>query len=139
MTAQHIDTEKLASMAQTARSKAVAPYSHYQVGAALLTTSGNIYTAGNIESSSYGLTMCAERVALFSALANGVREFAGIAIATDNGASPCGACRQLLWEYLGDVPIILTDTESNITTFPLSDLLPEPFDGTKLSPESPME
>ncbi|MBD3275390.1 MAG: cytidine deaminase, partial [Candidatus Marinimicrobia bacterium] len=91
-----------------------------------------IITAGNIESSSYSLTLCAERVALFSALSNGYREFTIIGVATDNGASPCGACRQLLWEFARDIQVILIDSGSNYREIPLADLLPEPFDDSSL-------
>jgi len=103
------------------------------VGAALVTGSGEIITAGNIESSTYGLTMCAERIALFSALSRGYREFSAIAIATEDGASPCGACRQLLWEFAGDCVIYLVGPAGKTETRSLSELFPSPFDQRNLS------
>jgi cytidine deaminase len=127
-----ISTEALIQSAVEARDLAVAPYSDYKVGAALLSSSGKIFTAGNIESSSYSLTMCAERVALYSALSGGYREFLSIGVATDNGASPCGACRQLLWEFARDIQVILIDSGSNYREISLADLLPEPFDDNSL-------
>ena len=127
-----ISTEGLIQSAVEARKLAMAPYSNYKVGAALLTDSDEIITAGNIESSSYSLTLCAERVALFSALSSGYREFTSIAVATDNGASPCGACRQLLWEFAPGIQVILVDGNSTHREIPLADLLPEPFDNSSL-------
>jgi len=128
-----ISTERFIQSAVEARKLAIAPYSQYKVGAALLTNSDKIFTAGNIESSSYSLTLCAERVALFSALSQGYREFTTIAVATDNGASPCGACRQLLWEFAPDIQVVLIDTDLNQREIPLADLLPNPFDESSLN------
>lgn len=127
--------DQLLSEARNARNKAITPYSKYRVGAALLTGGGEIISAGNIESSTYGLTLCAERVALFSALAQGYREFEGIAIATENLASPCGACRQLLWEFAGNCTVYLTNGEGETESYQLSALFPRPFDDTNLSGE----
>jgi len=127
-----ITSEKLVEQALVAREKAIAPYSNYTVGAALLTSDGTVITAGNIESSTYGLTLCAERVAMFSALADGYRDFEAIAIATRNGGSPCGSCRQILWEFAGNIPVYLTDENRNIEEAALLTLLPKPFDKSKL-------
>ncbi len=120
--------DRLLTKARKAREKALARYSNYRVGAALLTESGEIISAGNIESSTYGLTLCAERVALFSALSRGYRNFEAIAIATENLASPCGACRQVLWEFAGDLTVHLTDAAGTVEIYTLSDLFPRPFD-----------
>lgn len=133
---KNVSRDALVAEALGARNKAIAPYSHYQVGAALLTAKGDIVTAGNIETSTYGLTLCAERVAMFAALSGGHREFQAIAIATKNGGTPCGACRQVLWEFAGDIPVHLVDTENRVETKKLSDLLPQPFDNSKLSDTS---
>ena len=124
-----VDAE-LAGRALQARSRALAPYSNFQVGAALLTADGKIYEAGNIESSSYGLTICAERVALFKALSEGDRQFSAIAIAagTQEFCSPCGACRQVLWDYAPDLRVILVNREGALRQFDLAELLPEAFD-----------
>ncbi len=131
-----VSKDELVAAAIQAREKSIAPYSQYRVGAALLTASGDIISAGNIESSTYGLTLCAERVAMFSALADGYRQFQAIAIATRNGGSPCGACRQILWEFAGDIPVHLVDNDHNGETKQLSELLPQPFDNSKLSDTS---
>ena len=94
--------QELISQAAQAREHAYAPYSRYAVGAALLTRSGRVYTGCNVENASYSLTLCAERVALFKAVSEGEREFQAIAIVTSNGGSPCGACRQVLAEFLAE-------------------------------------
>lgn len=113
-----------------AQSRAIVPYSDFRVGAALLTDSDQIYTGCNIESSSYGLTLCAERVALFKALSEGEQSFKAIAIATpsDLYCPPCGACRQVLWDFAGDIDVILVARTGKNTIVKLSDLFPHPFD-----------
>src|SRR6266699_4822413 len=105
---KHMSRELVASAA-AAREQALAPYSGFKVGAALETLDGRIYTGCNIENASYGLSICAERVALWKALSDGAREFREMAIVTEaeNLTPPCGACRQLLWEYCGDITIQL--------------------------------
>jgi homotetrameric cytidine deaminase len=105
------DFDRLVEEARRARANAVAPYSRFEVGAALSTPDGRIYGGGNVESAAYGLTMCAERVALFRALADGARAFDGLAVVADTAepTPPCGACRQLLWEYAGDLPIVVDE------------------------------
>jgi len=112
-----------------AREHARASYSHFEVGAALRAEGGRVYRGCNVENSTFGLTVCAERVALFSALASGERSFDAIAVATPSEppATPCGSCRQLLWEYCGDIEIILTNPRGTIRSIRLSALFPEPF------------
>lgn len=113
-----------------ARRNAIAPHSGFAVGAALETAGGRVFTGCNIENASYGLTVCAERVALLKALSEGAREFSSIAVVSGGTppAPPCGACRQLLWEYCGDIPVLLHSIQGGSRTFQLSALLPEPFD-----------
>jgi cytidine deaminase len=127
-------TSDLIAKAVAARDHAIAPYSGFKVGAALETRDGRIYTGCNIENASYGLTVCAERVALWKALSEGAREFRRIAVATDAPKStpPCGACRQLLWEYCGDIPVYLHSLQGPEEQHRLSHLLPHPFDSTSL-------
>ena len=124
--------DRLVTTARAAREFAIAPYSGFNVGAALLSATGVIYTGCNVENASFGLTMCAERVALLKALSENEREFAALAIAVDveHAAPPCGACRQLLWEYCGDIPILLADLGGVTGPYRLKDLLPLPFEGT---------
>ncbi len=117
--------------AARARKGAVAPYSKFKVGAALLTRSGEIITGANVESASYGLTCCAERVALFHALTSGKREFVAVAVVaqTKGGPMPCGACRQLLAEYAPKAEVFVADSRSlnRIRGFSIQDLLPDAF------------
>jgi len=103
---------ELIQAALAAREHSVAPYSKFNVGAALLTASGKIISGANVESASYGLSCCAERVALFKALTEGETNFTTIAVASHGGVSPCGACRQLLAEYAGNAEVILADSNS---------------------------
>src|SRR5712672_4051392 len=111
----------LISAALNARQYAHAPYSKFKVGAALEDDAGRIHTGCNVENATYGLTLCAERVAVFKAVSEGVRKFQRIAIAadTDNLTPPCGACRQILWEFCGDVEIILVNLHGKIETYGL--------------------
>jgi len=104
-------TDALLQTALAARENAHAPYSHFHVGAALEDSAGRIHTGCNIENATYGLTLCAERVAVFKAISEGVRAFRRIAIAADTDAlaPPCGACRQILWEFCGDMEILLVN------------------------------
>lgn len=123
-----MEQAKLISMALEARQKAYAPYSRYLVGAALLTASGRVYTGCNVENASFGLTVCAERVAVFKAVSEGELDFALIVVATKNGATPCGACRQVLMEFSPNVEVIAVDAEGQVHHHcRLSDLLPEGF------------
>ncbi len=122
--------DPLVVAARRARRHAVAPYSGFKVGAALLTSDGTVVTGCNIENATYGLTLCAERVAMFTALAAGHRRFAQIAVVADTTAPtpPCGACRQILWEFAGDLEVILANLRRVSGRHRLSDLLPLPFD-----------
>ncbi|MGO8787082.1 MAG: cytidine deaminase [Terriglobia bacterium] len=129
-----MNVEELIACAVRVRENACADYSHYKVGAALLASSGQVYTGCNIENSSYGLTVCAERVALWKALSEGERAFTQIAVVTssDAPASPCGACRQLLWEYGGNLKVILANLQGFRKTLQLAELFPHPFDRSSL-------
>ncbi|MBI5386225.1 MAG: cytidine deaminase [Verrucomicrobia bacterium] len=122
---------RLVKAAWQARERAVAPYSRFQVGAALLTRRGRVVTGANVESASYGLTCCAERVALFKALTEGEKEFVAIAVVarSDGGAMPCGACRQLLAEYAPDAKVWIADARrpERVREFSVKELLPGPF------------
>jgi cytidine deaminase len=126
---------RLISEALQARKKAVAPYSRFQVGAALLTSSGSIITGANVESVSYGLTCCAERVALFKALTQGESRFSALAVVArlPKGPTPCGACRQLLVEYARKAVVWVADSASpsEIRTFTVEKLLPNAFRNNK--------
>lgn len=122
-----MNIEALIEQAKRAREGAYAPYSHFAVGAALLTRSGRVFTGANVENASYGLTVCAERVAVFNAVTAGEREFAAIAIASSNGASPCGACRQVLAEFGLDMLVISVDMNDCVRQWRLEELLPASF------------
>lgn len=124
--------ENLCKEAEQAAQNAYAPYSHFPVGAALLTEDGKIYHGCNVESSSYGLTICAERNAIASAVVKGEKKFKALAIFSNVGAAPCGACRQVIWDICGDIAIYSIDNKNNILTYTSSELLPRPFDETQL-------
>ena len=119
----------LVDQAREVRQRAAAPYSKFLVGSALETTAGEIFTGCNVENASYGLTVCAERVAAFKAVSEGRRSFARIAVVADTEAltPPCGACLQVLWELCGDIEVVLADLGDRIETMQLADLLPRPF------------
>ncbi|HVR41939.1 MAG TPA: cytidine deaminase [Thermoanaerobaculia bacterium] len=121
--------EALIEEARRARERAIAPYSKFRVGAALTTRAGRVIQGCNIENASYGLTVCAERVALLAALSQGEREFDAIAVVSQSPepATPCGPCRQLLWEYCGDLEVVLASLSGKIETHSLAELLPRPF------------
>jgi cytidine deaminase len=127
-------TPQLLDAARAARLHAMASFSHFQVGAALETMQGKIITGCNIENASYGLTICAERVAIFKAMSDGERHFRRIAIVadTDQPTPPCGACRQILWEFAGDLQIVLGNCQGETARHQLKDLLPLPFDSRLL-------
>ena len=132
MTARmNMDEKKLIAAAARAREGAVAPYSHFQVGAALLTRSGKIIDGANVESASYGLTCCAERVALFKALTGGEKDLVAMAVVArcDGGPMPCGACRQLLAEYAPEAAVLIADAAklTVIKRFQVGGLLPHAF------------
>lgn len=128
-----VDSHKLIAAAAKAREGAVAPYSKFKVGAALLTKSGEIIGGANVESASYGLTCCAERVALFNALTCGQRNFIAVAVVARiaGGPMPCGACRQLLAEYAPNAKVFVADSQNlqKISTFAVKKLLPAAFTG----------
>jgi cytidine deaminase len=120
---------RLIAAARRARRRSLSRFSGFAVGAALETRAGTIVTGCNIENATYGLTMCAERVALFKALSEGHRAFRRIAIVADTASPtpPCGACRQLLWEFGGDLEVIMANLQHERARWPLGQLLPLPF------------
>ena len=125
----------LIAAAARARDNAVASFSGFKVGAAIQTAGGRIFTGCNIENASLGLTVCAERVALWKAISDGERAFTAIAVisGSEPPATPCGACRQLLWEYCGDIPILLASVGGTSRSVTLAELLPQPFGSDYLS------
>jgi cytidine deaminase len=125
-----ISDEQRDSLIQAAvevRKKAYAPYSNYQVGAAILVADGRIFTGVNVENASYGLTICAERTAVYKAISEGYQKILAVAVATENAGSPCGACRQVLAEFATDVPVWLVDAEGDGRETTLYTLLPDHF------------
>lgn len=124
--------KELIALADKARAQAYAPYSNYRVGAALLTGSGQVYTGVNVENASYGLAICAERTAAVKAVSAGEREFVAIAVVTDNGGSPCGACRQVLAEFGPQMRIVLADAAGKSRVYTMSELLPDSFGPSNL-------
>ena len=126
--------EVLISAAKQARENAHAPYSNFRVGAALRAKSGRIFGGCNVENATYGLTLCAERVAIFKAISEGERGFEAIAVVTDSETltPPCGACRQLIWEFCGDVAVILANLKGESEVLPMRELFPKPFDASNL-------
>ena len=124
------ELKKTIESAENAREKAHAPYSNFKVGAALKTKRGKIYTGCNIENASYSLTICAERVAIFKAISEGENEFEQLAVVADTErlTSPCGACRQIIWEFCGDIPVILSNLKGENESVQMSELLPRAFD-----------
>ncbi len=124
--------EKLIQSALDARKNSHAPYSGFAVGAAVESSSGDIIGGCNVESSSYGLTNCAERTALFRAISEGHTSFKAMAVVSETGASPCGACRQVIWDLCGDIPVIIAKTDGSNITKTASDLLPDAFDDRQL-------
>ena len=119
--------EKLIKHALTARKRAAAPYSQYQVGSAILTEDNTVILGCNVESKAYPTTLCAERVAIFSAIAQGYRKFSALAIVTEDGAFPCGSCRQIIHEYAGNIPIYISNGSDKHIIKTISELLPHPF------------
>lgn len=124
-----MDYKKLIQAARTAKKYSHSPYSKFRVGAALLTQNGKIYSGTNIENSSYSLTICAERTALFKAISEGEKSFVAMAISSDDKGfiSPCGACRQVISDLAGDIDIILTNGSGKTKLLRTKDLLPYPF------------
>ena len=127
-------TDPLVASALAVRENAFAPFSKFKVGAALESTDGRVFTGCNVENATYGLTICAERVAVFKAISEGARRFQRVAVAadTENLTPPCGACRQILWEFCGDVEIMLVNLGGKKEVYQLRDLFPKPFDATYL-------
>lgn len=119
--------DKLIASAAAARERAYAPYSGYKVGAALKGKSGRVYTGCNVENAAYGSSMCAERTAMFKAVSEGEREFEAIAVVTENGGSPCGACRQVMMEFAPGMTVIIADTQGQARVTTVRDLLPDEF------------
>ncbi len=126
--------DPLVEAALGAREHAFAPFSGFKVGAAIEAEGGRIHTGCNVENATLGLTVCAERVAVFKAVSEGVRRFRRVAIAAGSASltPPCGACRQILWEFCGDIEVILADPDGRTETLRLKDLFPRPFDATSL-------
>jgi cytidine deaminase len=127
-------SDPLIEAALAAREFAHAPFSQFKVGAAVQDESGRIFTGCNIENISYGLTMCAERVAIFKAVSEGARRFVRIVVAADTGklTPPCGACRQILWEFCGDAELTLVNLNGKQEQLRLSEIFPRPFDASFL-------
>ena len=126
--------ELLITAATQARENAHAPYSNFRVGAALRSSSGRIFGGCNVENATYGLTVCAERVAIFKAISEGERGFSAIAVVTDTDTltPPCGACRQLIWEFCGDIPVTMANLTGKRETVQMRELFPRPFDDSNL-------
>ena len=122
--------ERLIQAATVSRANSVSHRSGFAVGAAIEAEDGKIYGGCNVENSTYGLTVCAERVAVWKALSEGVRKFKAVAVVTgaDSPTPPCGACRQILWEFVGDVPIVSATVGGARKFYTVGELLPEPFD-----------
>ena len=127
-------TSELIEMAMEARERARARFSHFKVGAAIEAETGAVYTGCNVENATYGLTVCAERVAVWKAISEGETRFSRIVVVadTDTLTPPCGACRQILWEFCGDLEIILANLQGETETMRLSSLLPRAFDASFL-------
>jgi len=128
------ENETLISAARQARENAHAPYSNFRVGAALRATSGRVFGGCNVENATYGLTVCAERIAIFKAISEGERGFDAISVVTDTDAltPPCGACRQLIWEFCGDIPVIMANLKGRVEIMQMQNLFPRPFDSSHL-------
>ena len=126
--------DKLVAAARAARERAVADFSGFKVGAAIETSDGVVVTGCNIENATYGLTICAERVAIFKALSEGHRKFTRIVVVADSASPtpPCGACRQIIWEFCGDAEVIMANTTEVKALMHMRDLLPLPFDKSLL-------
>ena len=130
---------ELVAAATSARELAFAPFSKFRVGAALRAADGSVVAGCNVESASYGLTMCAERVAIFKGVSEGLTRFTAVAVVTDVAelTPPCGACRQLLWEFAPDATVTLANTAGRSETFTVRELLPRGFDASQLEPVTP--
>ena len=126
---------KLIEAARVVRLNAHANFSHFLVGAALEAKDGRVFTGCNVENATYGLTVCAERVAVFKAISEGCRSFVRVAVVadTEEPTPPCGACRQILWEFCGDLEVILANLNEEKARYSLAELLPHPFDARLLT------
>ena len=122
-----VNVETLVEAARSARTEAYAPYSKYRVGAALLTADGTVFSGCNVENAAYPASICAERVAITKAVSEGYRDFVAIAVATSNGGSPCGVCRQVMFEFAPEMAVILADETSIHEETTVRDLLPDGF------------
>ena len=124
------ELDKLVDCARQVRERAYAPFSNFKVGAAVKTKGGKIYIGCNIESASYGLTVCAERVAIWKAVSEGEREFTNVAVVadTDELTPPCGVCRQIIWEFCGDIPVTFANLHGKTETVQMREILPRAFD-----------
>jgi cytidine deaminase len=122
--------EELVESAKKVREMAYAPFSNFRVGAAVRTKNGKIYTGCNVESASYGLTVCAERIAIWKAVSEGEREFVRVSVVADTEelTPPCGVCRQIIWEFCGDIPVTFANLKGKTETVQMSELLPRAFD-----------
>ncbi len=129
-----ITTDLLIEQAIVARKNSYSPYSKFKVGAALLSKSGNVFVGTNVESSSYGLTVCAERNAIASGIVAGEKEFESLVVISSEGVSPCGACRQVIYDICGNIDVILVNGEGKIiNTITARELLPYPFSSNNLT------
>ena len=133
MTTTDFDREELIRQATAARERAYAPYSGYKVGAALLGRSGRVYTGCNVENAVYPLVTCAERTAVVKAVSEGEREFAALAVVTENGGSPCGSCRQTLREFGEEIVVLIADTRGAYRETTVAALLPASFGAADLN------
>jgi cytidine deaminase len=126
--------QAMVELAREAQKRAHAPYSGFKVGSALRTRTGEIVTGCNVENASFGLTLCAERVAVFKAVSEGIRDFDAIVVLADSSrrTSPCGPCRQILWEFCGDIWVHMVGRKGRAHTLRMRELLPLPFDGENL-------
>ncbi|MGB7203133.1 MAG: cytidine deaminase [Pyrinomonadaceae bacterium] len=126
---EHTDKELIAA-ATAVRENAYAPFSDFRVGAALETDDGEVISGCNVESASYGLTVCAERVAIWKAISQGKRKIVKIAVVADTEdlTPPCGVCRQIIWEFGGDIPVVFANLSGKVETVQMRDLLPRAFD-----------
>ena len=127
--------EELVEAAKRVRENAFAPYSNFKVGSAVISEDGKIFSGCNVESASFGLTVCAERVAIWKAVSEGETKLAGIAVVADTEelTPPCGVCRQIIWEFCGDVPVILANLKGDVEKILISELLPRAFDNKFLN------
>jgi cytidine deaminase len=124
---RELELHELVAAAVAVRERAYAPYSNFAVGAALRAADGAIYVGCNVENASYGLTICAERNAVAYAVASGARAFSALAVVTENGVTPCGACRQVLAEFGPEMAVIVADTHGNRRVYSIAELLPDAF------------